>query len=54
MFMVENKITISGESFKKFFADAESYFKSLNEMELAGWGLIGLGVILIILGIIFM
>ena len=41
------------ESVKAFFANVDSYFKSLNKNETIAWALIGLGLVLIILGVIF-
>ncbi|MCC7574307.1 hypothetical protein KO361_01845 [Candidatus Woesearchaeota archaeon] len=44
----------SMDSLKKFFDDVGNYFTSLNQLELIAWGLIGLGVILVIVGLIIM
>ncbi|MFP4567379.1 MAG: hypothetical protein ACLFN8_00390 [Candidatus Woesearchaeota archaeon] len=42
------------KSFNEYIVLVDDYFKSLNQIELIGHVLIGLGVILIILGFIFM
>jgi hypothetical protein len=36
------------------FSDVSDYFSSLSQLELIGWGLIGVGLLLVILGLIFM
>lgn len=41
------------EAIKKFFSNIDTYFKSLNEKEIIAWIIIGVGVILVVLGIIF-
>ncbi len=40
------------KTFNEYVDFVNSYFNSLNQIELISWGLIGLGVILIILGIV--
>lgn len=41
------------KSFKEFVDYVNSYFNSLNQIELIAWALIGFGLILIILGFVF-
>ena len=39
---------------KETLANIDAYFNSLNQIELIAWSLIGLGVILVVLGLIFL
>jgi hypothetical protein len=41
------------QTVKDFFDKVDAYFKSLNQIELIAWSLIGLGFLFVILGIIF-
>ena len=50
----DNKLKKIDEAVKETIANIEDYFKSLNQMELIAWGLIGFGLIMLILGIIFL
>jgi len=50
-FMNENK---KSDPLKNLISNAEFYFKSLSQLELIAWGLICVGIFLVILGIVFL